>query len=1610
MLKRAVTTNDELVGKVTGLVRTRMSGAKAQAAADFVSHFYANVPPDDIKDREPEDLYGAALSMWAFGQTRGPDELLLRVFTPRFEEHGWHSTHTVIEIVNDDMPFLVDSVTMELNRLNLTVHLIIHPVYTASRDKDGRSLEFKPREGKRNGAGVESFMHLEIDEQTSPEALAEIENGVRRVLRDVRASVEDWPTMRGAVHSVIDELKKNPPKRPKEEIEEAVEFLQWIYDDHFTFTGYRETELSGSGERAKMKVLPDTGLGVLRDPQFSVFEGLRNLGKMPPEVQHFLRQPDMIRVTKANVRSTVHRNVHMDTIAIKRYDDKGKVVGERQVVGLLTSVAYNQSPFRIPLLRSKVGDVMARFGYDRGGHSGKALAHILETYPRDELFQIDVDTLAETAQGILHLQERQRIALFLRRDPFERFMSALVYVPRERFNTTLRKSFEAILSRTFGGPIVAHYGHLSDEALARVHFIIKTAPGQIPKYDREEVEFLLQDAARTWGDRIRQVMIEAQGEEKGLNLYRRYADAFPTSYREVFSVQTGAYDIRLVEEALETGLLGVNLYHPIEAEPNKLRFKIYHRGGPVVLSQIMPMMENMGVRVIEEHPFEVRPLGHDQTVYIHDFGLETQAEQGVDFTEVRTPFHECFSRVWNGAIEDDGFNRLVLRVGLAWREIVVLRAYCKFLRQVGIPFSQAYMEETLARNAELAADIVKLFELKFDPAIEHGREQHVDTLAHSINERLDEVENLDEDRILRRFVNLVRSTLRTNFYQTGDNGEPKTYVSFKFASRGIDEVPAPAPLREIFVYSPRFEAVHLRFGLVARGGLRWSDRREDFRTEVLGLVKAQQVKNAVIVPVGSKGGFVLKRAPSPADREAFLTEGVTCYRSFMSGMLDVTDNLDGDDVVPPPQVVRGDGDDPYLVVAADKGTATFSDYANEMATSYGFWLGDAFASGGSAGYDHKKMGITARGGWESVKRHFREMGHDTQSQDFSVVGVGDMSGDVFGNGMLLSKHIKLIGAFNHLHIFIDPDPDPAKSFAERKRLFGLQRSSWSDYNTKLISKGGGVFDRKLKSVKLTSEIKAVLDIAEDEMTPNDLINHMLKAPVDLLWFGGIGTYVKESGESNVDAGDRANDPVRVNANQLRCKVLGEGANLGVTHRARIEYAQAGGRCNTDAIDNSAGVDCSDHEVNIKILLGDIVARGDMTGKQRNALLEEMTDDVAAHVLRDNYQQTQAISVIQSQATRQLDVHQRLIRAMERAGQLDRALEFLPDDEEFDERNQAHKGLTRPELSVLLAYAKNITYQQLLDSDLPDDTLLGQDLTRYFPPQIQQQFPEAIERHRLRREIIATSVTNSMINRAGPSFVNEMQRRTGSLAPEIARAYTITREVFDLRPLWTDIEALDNKAPAEAQALMLYETNRTIDRMTEWFLRNEEHPLEIRRNIEKYRPGVEILKANLEDILGPVVIESVRRRNERFVFDGVPKDLVVRVGQLKTLSAACDVVQLATGVDKPVQDVGRTYTGVGQRFGLDWLRSVANRLPVENHWQRLAIAAIIDDLWGLQAEITAKVLQRGETGEQAIGGWSETRGENTDRVDTMLNEFRQIAGLDLAMLAVVNRELRNLAGT
>ncbi|MGF1628848.1 MAG: NAD-glutamate dehydrogenase [Kiloniellaceae bacterium] len=1622
MADKSAQTRSRLIGQVVQVLHKRLPAARAKRAEVFVRQFFANVPPTDLRGGTVGNLAGGALALWERLQQRLPGKASLRAYNPDLDRDGWESPHSVIEIINDDMPFLVDSVTAEINRNDAEVHLVIHPIITLRRDAKGKLIEIADQKAPAKatpGAAAysgESVMQIQISEQPA-KRLAEIAAGIAAVLVDVRAAVEDWPAMRERCRKVIAELETRPPMLPVAEIAEGLEFLRWLDDDHFTYLGYREIVFQGRGASAVSKVAKSRGLGILRNPEVRVFDGLRNLGKLPPDVRDFMHRPQLLRTTKGNRRATVHRAVHLDTVAVKTFDAKGHVTGERLFVGLFTSIAYSRSPSSIPLLRQKVDAVVKLSGFSPRSHDGKSLLHILENYPRDELFQISVEDLHQIVIGVLHLQERQRTALFVRRDPFERFVSCMVFVPRDRYDTTLRRKLQDILAQAYQGHCANFSAQMSDEVLARLHVIIKTEPGRIPKVDLSKLEARLAEAARSWSDLLEETLIEAVGEQDGIRAHRRFERAFPLNYQQHFDSTIAVEDIHNIEEAIAGNDLSMYLYRPEGAPPEDLRFKVYVLDRPVPLSDILPVLENMGLKVIGEVPYEIELPDREAPVWLHDFDMVAEGKAAIDLEAVRDAFHEAFARVWHGRMEDDGFNKLVLHAGLTAREVIMLRVYCKYLRQARIPFSQAYMEATLARNPALTRNLVDLFLARFEPSRAKDAEKACERIVSAIHVQLDQVSNLDEDRIIRRYLNLILATLRTNFFQPADGGGEKIYCSFKFDSRAIEELPQPQPLREIFVYSPGVEGVHLRFGMVARGGLRWSDRLEDFRTEVLGLVKAQQVKNTVIVPVGSKGGFVMKRPPAPeAGRDAFLAAGIECYKTFVRGLLDITDNLKRGRVLPPPQALRYDGDDPYLVVAADKGTATFSDIANGVSAEYDFWLDDAFASGGSAGYDHKKMAITARGAWECVKRHFRELGKDIQQQNFTCTGCGDMSGDVFGNGMLLSQHILLIGAFNHQHIFIDPAPDPALSWAERKRLFDLPRSTWIDYDAKLISKGGGIFERSAKSIKMTPEMKQCFGIAKDSLTPNELIRAILLAEVELLFFGGIGTYVKASTESHLDVGDRANDALRVDGEELRAKVIGEGANLGLTQLGRIEYGMNGGHCNTDFIDNSAGVDCSDHEVNIKILLGDAEQAGKLTRKERDKLLERMTDEVARQCLRDNYLQSQAITVTHMLGGHLIDRFARFMRALEKAGQLNRRIEYLPDDEEVLDRMKRGEGLTRSEIAVLLSYSKLVLYDQLLESNLPDDAYFAADLTTYFPTPLRETYAAQIGRHRLKREIVVTVVSNNLINRLGINFVHEVREKTGMPPEEVVKAYVITREIFGMRGLWAEIEALDNKVPASLQARMLVESGRLIERETVWFLREVGIPLDIAGEIGRFGAGVATLVDRIETLLSPGERTLLDQNSEQLVAEGAPQDLARRIASLPLLAPVCDIVRIAATLKLPVEQVADAYFKIGERFGFNWLRRSAGSLPTDTGWDKLAVSAIIDDFYGHQSELTTRVLNgnskakgpaKGGVTDKVIASWSAGREPLVARTEQLLEELKASGTPDFAMLAVANRQLKSM---
>ncbi|MGZ5432383.1 MAG: NAD-glutamate dehydrogenase, partial [Thermoanaerobaculia bacterium] len=1354
-----------------------------------------------------------------------------------------------------------------------------------------------------------------------------------------------------------------------------------------------------------LEPVTETGLGILRDIRPESVDRAREA--LSPEQSAYARTKDLIIVTKGNSRSLVHRPVPMDRIGIKQYDDAGNLIFEDRFLGLFTSAAYSRSVRDIPMLRLKSKRVLDRAGLDPSSHNGKALVDILETFPRDEFFQITDADLFEIARGILLLQERQRVALFTRKDVFERFVSCYVFVPRDRYTPEFKEKAKQVLEETFHGRDTHVYDHVTSSALARGLFVVSTTPGKIPPVDIRRVEAQLGDVARTWSDRLLDALTTKQGEEVGIDLHHRYKRAFPMAYAERFSADAAMFDIGHVEHVLATGELVVDLYRH-RTEQRQFHCKIIHSGPAVPLSEIMPRLENMGLKVLDEIPYEVRPLGANQAVRIRDFNVDAEGMPD-DLAPVKEKFQNAFIRVWTHQAENDGFNRLILGAELEWDEVVVLRAYAKYLRQIGATFSEQLIQRTLAKHPTITRSILQLFKNYFDPSIGDvgmGRKGAGLGIRSQIEDALNRVTNPDEDRILRLYVSLIEATLRTNYFQRDAEGERKLYVSFKLDSRTVPDLPLPRPMFEIFVYAPWMEGIHLRGGKVARGGIRWSDRREDFRTEILGLMKAQMVKNVVIVPVGSKGGFVVKN-PS-ADRAVLQQEGIESYKTLLRGMLDITDNLRGDSVVPPRDGVRRDEDEPFLVVAAAKGTATFSDIANTISAEYGHWLGDAFASGGSAGYDHKGMGITASGGWEAVKRHFRELGIDTQSEDFTVIGVGDMSGDVFGNAMLLSPHIRLVAAFNHSHIFVDPNPDAARSWAERKRMFD-NRLNWNGYNPELLSPGGAVFERSAKSLALSPIVQELFELPRKNVTPAELMRAILLARADLLWLGGIGTYVKASHEDHVAVRDRANDAIRINGEQVRVRVVGEGANLGFTQRGRIEYAFTGGRINTDAIDNSAGVDTSDHEVNIKIALYDALERGELANiEERNGILAEMTDDVARLVLRDNYEQTEAVSIVQVVGETILDVQARFMRGLEKAGKLDRFIEGLPDDETIAERQAQGIGLTRPELSVLLAYAKIVLYEDLIQSDLPDDPQLADDLVLYFPELLRERFRPAIDRHRLRREIIATVVTNTLVNRVRPTFAWQMCDETNKPYSDVARAFIIMRDSFDLRTVWSDIEALDNKLPAAVQLDMMIAVARLLERAMLWLLRSGYEKLDLAAYTNEFRPRIAAIQNQLTRILPASMLGTVRVRQAELMEDGIPEELAKRVASLDVMSSAMDIIRISrTDADHGVEEVARVYFGVGSRFGLDRLRAATNNIAAETPWQKSALQSLVDDLFSYQSALASRVISETNGAGDPVDMWLAKRPRVVERVDQTMHDFRASSTVDLAMLTVASRQFRVL---
>ncbi|MEV8092103.1 NAD-glutamate dehydrogenase [Streptomyces nigra] len=1590
----------------------------------FLQRYYLHTAPEDLLDRDPVDVFGAAFSHYRLAENRPQGTANVRVHTPTVEENGWTCSHSVVEVVTDDMPFLVDSVTNELTRQGRGIHVVIHPQVTVRRDLTGKLIEVLPSAPAGDlphDTHIESWIHVEIDRETDRGDLKQITADLLRVLSDVREAVEDWSKMRDAALRMADELPGEPHSDLREqEIEEARELLRWLADDHFTFLGYREYELRKDDSLA---AVPGTGLGILRsDPHHSENDAhpvSPSFERLPADARAKAREHKLLILTKANSRSTVHRPSYLDYVGVKKFDENGEVVGERRFLGLFSSAAYTESVRRVPVIRRKVDEVLSGAGFSPHSHDGRDLLQILETYPRDELFQTPVDELRTIVTSVLYLQERRRLRLYLRQDEYGRYYSALVYLPRDRYTTGVRLRIIDILKEELGGTSVDFTAWNTESILSRLHFVVRVPQGtelpQLSEADRERIEARLVDAARSWADGFADALNAELGEEHAAELLRRYGNAFPEGYKADHGPRSAVADLVHIEQLAEEKDFSLSLYEPVGAAPEERRFKIYRKGAAVSLSAVLPVLSRLGVEVVDERPYELR-CSDRSVAWIYDFGLRmpSQAAAG-DYAgdDARERFSEAFAATWTGKAENDGFNALVLSAGLTWRQAMVLRAYAKYLRQAGSTFSQDYMEDTLRHNVHTTRLLVSLFEARLSPDRQRAGREIVDALLEELDAALDQVASLDEDRILRSFLTVIKATLRTNFFQRSADGEPHDYVSMKFDPQAIPDLPAPRPAFEIWVYSPRVEGVHLRFGKVARGGLRWSDRREDFRTEILGLVKAQMVKNTVIVPVGAKGGFVAKQLPDPAvDRDAWMAEGIASYRTFISALLDITDNMVAGEVVPPADVVRHDEDDTYLVVAADKGTAKFSDIANEVAESYNFWLGDAFASGGSAGYDHKGMGITARGAWESVKRHFRELGVDTQSEDFTVVGIGDMSGDVFGNGMLLSEHIRLVAAFDHRHIFIDPNPDAATSYAERRRLFELPRSSWEDYDTSLVSAGGGVFPRSAKAISVNAHIREALGIEGkvSKMTPAELMKAILQAPVDLLWNGGIGTYVKASTESNADVGDKANDPIRVDGADLRVKVVGEGGNLGLTQLGRIEFARQGGRINTDAIDNSAGVDTSDHEVNIKILLNGLVKEGDMTVKQRNKLLAEMTDEVGRLVLRNNYAQNTAIANALAQSSAMLHAQQRFMKHLVREGHLDRALEFLPTDRQIRERLNSDHGLTGPETAVLMAYTKITVADELLHTTLPDDPYLSTLLHAYFPTALRERFPEHLVSHPLRREITTTVLVNDTVNTGGTTYLHRLREETGASLEEIVRAQTVARAIFRQAEVWDAVEALDNKVEAAVQTRIRLHSRRLVERGTRWLLNNRPQPLALADTIDFFADRVEQVWSQLPKLLRGADLDWYQQIHDELTDAGVPVELAQRVAGFSSAFPTLDIVSVADRMGKDPMDVAEVYYDLGDRLHISQLMDRIIELPRSDRWQSMARASIREDLYAAHAALTSDVLAVGDgtaTPEQRFEAWERKNAAILSRARTTLEEIRGSDSFDLANLSVAMRTMRTL---
>lgn len=1616
-------TGNKLLNHICDFQPDGMDGPETASFQAFLAVLFSNTPEGELADIPVARLRATGVSFWRFGEQRESNEAFsapkVRVFNPDCDANANDrgTPCTVLEIVCDDMSFLVASMMAEINERDLEIEFLAHPIVDVARDKMGaRKVQGESSIVNRR----ESMIHIEVSCLAEQDERDEFCRAIEAILAHVGLAVRDWKAMDQRFLDTFEQMQASCDHIPQDEFEETSAFLKWLSRDHFLFFGARDYVFEGDEAKGKLVPIEGSNLGVLSAPDTVILRRPNEPRVMASLVRESLMLPSPIIVSKSNMRSMVHRRAYMDYIGIKLYSDDGRVIGERRFVGLFASAAYNRSTRDIPFVRRKAALVVERAGFLPDSHDANALYNIIENFPRDELFQIDVEDLSKICIGILRLGERPRAKVFLRHDPFERYISALVYFPRERFSSKLRKQVGRQLAKIFHGRQSIFYTQMGNDPLARVHYIIgRSADTPIGPSDKEAERQVI-ELIRSWADKLEDALTEDYSAMETDRLARCYGDGFTEAYKEAFEAVEAASDIKIMEALKPTDEIAAHCYRVEGDAEYSLRLKLTHEGDAIPLSDCMPMLENMGLDVVTEFGYQVRPFinplgGERRSIWIHDFYVEQSTRGALNVEALREVLEPAILAIWNGEAEDDGFNCLIVTPGFAWRDVAILRACAKYRLQTGISFSQTYMEQALAENPLIAGELIELFKLRHDPELPGDtevRKQAADPIRTAIIEALEHVESLDQDRIIRRILNLIDSMTRTNFYKVDETGERKSFISFKLNSAQIEELPEPRPFAEIFVYSPRVEGVHLRCGPVGRGGLRWSDRREDFRTEVLGLVKAQQIKNAVIVPVGAKGGFFPKQLPIGGTRQEIQAEAIEAYKIFVSGLLDLTDNFPreggADEVIRPDNVMCYDGPDPYLVVAADKGTATFSDIANDVSKQYGFWLGDAFASGGSVGYDHKVMGITARGAWEAVKRHFRELGKDIQTTSFSVIGVGDMSGDVFGNGMLLSKHTKLVAAFDHRHIFVDPTPDEARTWEERKRLFDTPRSSWNDYDRGLISQGGGVFNRAAKAVPVSPEMASLLDLPVGSVTPIKLMEAILLARADLLWFGGIGTYVKSAEESHYEVGDRANDGIRIDGRALRAKVVGEGANLGLTQRGRIEFARNGGCINMDAIDNAAGVDCSDHEVNIKILVDAAMVDGRIEPEERKAFLEGMTEMVSELVLKNHYDQSLGLTIAEGTSQLDRDSDGRLMRALERIGRLNRELEFLPGEDNLEVMAESGQGLSRPELAILMSYTKATLFDALLASDLPDDPYLEAYLMAYFPQDLQDNFPDLIVQHRLRREIIATELANEIVDTGGITFAHRLCELSGASVAEVARAFVVTMALFRIDDIREQINGLDNIVSADIQTEMHLEIHYLLRHQVAWFL-SLGRLGEIGQTIERYADGIaEVRNAPRSVVIG-VEVSAIDQRVKHWTEAGVDHNLASSIATLRPMVASGDIVDLSHCSKLPIAQVASAYFLMGAELRLDRLRDTTSLLSAGEHYDRLAIKRIASDLAHYQQMVSEHALmtRSEETGNERVRAWLQENHTQVGRFRQLFGELEASGGLNIAKLSLLGSQMHDL---